>query len=193
MEANPNIQMLIEQLNRGNEQAFDRIYRTFSPRVFSFALSLLKDKAEAEEIVQEVFIKVWKKHGEISINGSFDSFLFTMTRNSVLNFIRKTEYHRIFLEYQKHNPEPDPELNQEIHFRELETIYEKAIEKLSPRKKEIFILKQKHALSYDEIAQKLGISSKTVRNQMDAASSEIKQLISHLGFTGLLIIALFIK
>ena len=193
MEANPNIQMLIEQLNRGNEQAFDRIYRTFGPRMFSFALSLLKDKAEAEEIVQEVFIKVWNRRKDISATGSFESLLFTMTKNGVLNHIRKTDYHRDYIAYQKNNPEPDPALDQEINYRELETIYQKAIEKLSPRKKEIFILKQKHALSYEEIGQKLGISSKTVRNQMDAASSEIKQLISRLGFTGLLIIALFIK
>ncbi len=193
MVVDPNIQSLIEQLNRGNEQAFDRIYKTYSPRVFAFATSLLKDKDEAEEVVQEVFIKVWNKRGELSVNGSFESFLFTMTKNDVLNRIRKTDYHRVFVEYKKSNPEPDPELNAEIHYRELESVYSKAIDKLSPRKKEIFLLKQKYALSHDEIAQKLGLSAKTVRNQIDAASAEIKQLISRVGFTGLLIIGYFIK
>ncbi len=191
METYPDVQLLIGKLNRGNEKAFDQIYKIFSPRVFSFALSLLKNRSEAEEIVQEVFMKVWDKRQDLSPHGSFESYLFTMSKNAVLNTIRKANYHRFFLEYKLSNPEPDPVLDQELNYMELETIYQKAIDKLSPRKKEIFILSQKYALTYDEIAKKLGISAKTVRNQMDAASSEIRDLIIRLGVTGILILPLF--
>jgi RNA polymerase sigma-70 factor (ECF subfamily) len=193
MERHPDVQLLLRQLNNGGEHAFDQLYKLFSPRVFSFALSLLKDRAEAEEIVQEVFLKVWDKRCELSPLGSFESFLFTMSKNTILNIIRKTGYHRIFLEYKRYNPEPPPALDQELSCNELENLYKKAIDKLSPRKREIFVLNQTHALSYPEIAQKLGISTKTVRNQMDAASTEIKHFISRLGFTGMLILILFIK
>lgn len=193
MEAQHDIQLLIRQLNGGSEQAFDRIYRLFSPRVFSFALSLSNDKTEAEEIVQEVFLKLWAKRREISTSGSLESYLFTMSKNALLNSIRKNDYHRVFLDYKRNNPEPDPALDQEIAYRELEGLYHQAIQKLSPRKREIFLLSRKQFLSYDEIAQKLGISTKTVRNQMDAAISDIKQLITRLGFTGLLILTVFIK
>jgi RNA polymerase sigma-70 factor, ECF subfamily len=193
METHPEIQLLIIQLNEGSEQAFDRIYKIFSPRVFSFALSLLSNRTEAEEIVQEIFIKVWERRQEISVSGSFESYLFTICKNAILNTIRKADYHRVFLEYKRYNPEPDPVLDQELNYRELDTLYKKAINKLSPRKKEIFILNRTQALSYPEIAQKLGISIKTVRNQMDAASAEIKDLISRLGFTGMLFLTFFIK
>jgi len=193
METHPEIQLLIIQLNEGSEQAFDRIYKIFSPRVFSFALSLLSNRTEAEEIVQEIFIKVWERRQEISVSGSFESYLFTICKNAILNTIRNADYHRVFLEYKRYNPEPDPVLDQELNYRELDTLYKKAINKLSPRKKEIFILNRTQALSYPEIAQKLGISIKTVRNQMDAASAEIKDLISRLGFTGMLFLTFFIK
>jgi len=191
METHLDIQLLIRQLNEGNEKAFDRIYKIFSPRVFSFAFSFLRDRSEAEEIVQEVFLKIWDKRQHLSPSGSFESFLFTISKNTILNNIRETKYHRVFLEYKRFNPDPDPVLDHELNCRELETIYQEAIDKLSPRKKEIFILNQKHALTYNEIAQKLGISIKTVRNQMDAASAEIRHLISRLEITGLLILFLF--
>jgi RNA polymerase sigma-70 factor (ECF subfamily) len=193
MKTQPETQLLIKQLNNGSEKAFDQIYRIFSPRVFSFALSLLQDKQEAEEIVQDVFIKIWNKREELSLSGSFESYLLTISKNIVLNTIRKADYHRGYLKHKQNYPEPAPQLEEEINCRELETIYQKAIEKLSPRKREIFILNQRHSFSYDEIAQKLDISVKTVRNQMDSAYTEIKQLISSLGFTGILILAIFIK
>lgn len=193
METHPDIQLLIIQLNKGNELAFNRIYKIFSPRVLSFAISLLSDRAEAEEIVQMVFVKIWERRQEISVSGSFESYLFTMCKNAILNSIRSADYHRVYLEYKRYNPEPDTFLDQELNCRELETLYKKAINKLSPRKKEIFLLNRTQALSYPEIAQKLGISIKTVRNQMDAASAEIKDLISRLGFTGMLILTFFIK
>lgn len=193
MIVHSEIQVLIKQLNKGSEQAFDCLYKHFSPRVFSFALSLSKDRAEAEETVQEVFLKIWDKRYELSPSGSFESYLFTMSRNRILNNIRKMDYHRIFLEYKQYNSELNPAPDQELDCKELEDVYKKAIEKLSPRKKEIFVLNQTHDLSYPEIAQKLGISIKAVRNQMDAASTEIKHFVSRLGITGMLILSLFIK
>jgi RNA polymerase sigma-70 factor (ECF subfamily) len=193
MNVHDENQYLIKQLNDGDEQAFDRIYKLFSPRVFSFALSLSKNRVEAEETVQEVFLKIWDKRYELSPAGSFESYLFTLSKNAILNNIRKTNYHRLFVESKQHDPESVPPLDQDLNYKELEGLYQKAIDKLSPRKREIFILNRTHALSYPEIAQRLGISTKTVRNQMDAASSEIRLYLSRLGFTGMLILSLFVK
>jgi RNA polymerase sigma-70 factor, ECF subfamily len=193
MEEYSDIQFLIMQLNKGSEQAFDRIYKIYSPRVFSFALSLLSDRSEAEEIVQVIFIKIWDRRHQISVTGSFESYLFTMCKNAILNTIRTADYHRVFLDYKRYNPEPDTILDHELNCRELEELYKKAIDKLSPRKKEIFILNRTQALSHHEIAQKLGISIKTVRNQIDSASTEIKQLIGRLGYTGMLFLLIFVK
>lgn len=193
MTVHTEVQILIEQLNKGSEHAFNCLYKYYSPRVFSFALSLSKDCAEAEEAVQEVFLKIWDKRYELSPTGSFESYLFTISKNTILNNIRKMDYHRAFLEYKQHNPGQSPVSDQELEYQELEDVYKKAIEKLSPRKKEIFVLNQTHDLSYPEIAQKLGISIKTVRNQMDAASTEVKYFVSRLGVTVMLILFLFVK
>ncbi|MCG6191007.1 RNA polymerase sigma factor [Maribellus maritimus] len=193
METQNIVKILIEQLNGGSAQAFDELYKLFSPRVFSFALSLSRNQTEAEDTVQEIFLKIWDKRHELSPSGSFESFLFTMSKNTILNNIRKTNYHHLFLEYKKHSTKPVSALDQELNYNELENLYKKAINKLSPRKKEIFILNQTHSLSYPEIAEKLGISTKTVRNQINAASTEIQHFISSLGFNGMLILFIFIK
>ncbi len=193
MKKNQETQLLIRQLNQGNERSFDTLYKHFAPRMFSFALSLSKNRAEAEDVVQEVFLKVWNKKGEISLSGSFESYLFTICKNTILNNIRKTAYHTAFLEYKRAYPASIPDLDEELNGKELEELYHKAVNALSPRKKEIFVLSQKQALSYAEIAQRLGISIKTVRNQMNAASKDIKHIIGHLGITITLIISFFFK
>ncbi len=187
------IKLLITQLNEGNELAFDSLYKHFAHRVFAFALSLSRNRIEAEDVVQEVFLKVWNKKGGISVSGSFESYLFTICKNSLLNSIRKKEYHRTFIEYKRTHSGSIPTLDDELNGRELEELYQKAIHTLSPRKKEVFVLSQKHALSYLEIAQRLGISVKTVRNQMDAASKDIQHAIARFGITLILIISFFVK
>lgn len=192
MNKGTNIDFLIKELNKGNVQAFDEIYKLYSQRVYLFALSIAEDSTDAEDVVQEVFIKIWEKRFDLTTTGSFASLLFTITKNSLLNNIRKSNTHLAFIEYKKQNTaSSNSNLEDEIHGRELESIYQKAIDCLSPRKREVFILYNKEHLSYIEIAEKLGISPKTVRNQVDNATSEIREFISKMGFTGMLALSLF--
>lgn len=183
--------ILIKELNKNSGKAFDELYRQYSPKLYNFSLSLMSDEVEAEEIVQEVFVKIWEKRQSVTINGSFESYLFTIAKNTFLNKLRRTETHRAFINYEKGDAEPSAELDHEVEYNELTTIYQRAIDRLSPRRKEIFNFSYKEALSNDEIADKLGISSKAVRNQKNMAVMEIKKYISQLGFEGVLILALF--
>ncbi len=193
MESNSSISLLIKELNEGNEQAFEQIYKLLSPKVFAFALSLVNDRSDAEEILQEVFTKLWDKRFDLSPQGSLESYLFTSTRNILLNVLRKAEYHQGFVDYKLHVNEDEADLSHEMDYQELKSIYEYAIDKLSPRKREIYILNHKEALSCQEIAEKLGISVKSVRNQMDSASMEIRKHVRHRWVIGMLIVGFFIK
>lgn len=182
----------IKGLKSGNYEAFNSIYKEYSKRLYAFAKSYLRNDTDVEEIVQEVFLKLWKNRETLQENLSFDSYLFTITKNAILNTIRSKKYNDIYLQHQFLFPSKNILLEEELDFRELEKAYTAAVDSLPSRKREVFILSRVKLLSYNEIAAEMGISVKTVENQMSSALADIRKKISSLGFAGLLFISLFL-
>jgi RNA polymerase sigma-70 factor (ECF subfamily) len=178
-------------LKEGNLKAFNELFDRYGKRLYHFSLGYLKSVADAEEIVQEVFMKIWVNRLELSALKSLESYLFTIARNAILNTIRKSKSEQTYLNYVKINPGKNVLLDEELNFNELEKAYHEAIEQLSPRKKEIFLLSRKQSLSNAEIAEKMTISVKTVENQMTLAISEIRKNLRSLGFSGIIFLKLF--
>ncbi|MGB5817891.1 MAG: RNA polymerase sigma factor, partial [Saonia sp.] len=81
--------LLVIELSKGNESAFEKLYNTYRNNIYAYALSLLKSKVHAEEVVQEVFLAVWKKREKLDGSRSFRSFLFTMARNKSFDLLKK--------------------------------------------------------------------------------------------------------
>lgn len=185
-------QALIQKLKEGSEDAFRELFDFYGKKLFSFSLGYLKDTHEAEEIVQEVFLKIWKLREELLAGKSFDSYIFTIAKNAILNTIRKMKSEQVYLNYAKLHPCKDILLDEELDFKELEKAYKNSIEQLSPRRKKIFRLSREKNFSNAEIAKELGISVKTVENQMTSALSEIKQNLINAGFSGLIFVELFL-
>lgn len=188
-----NFTILIEELRDGNVNAFEQLYDSYYKRVFSFAKSYLYNKENAEEIVQDVFLKIWEKRSDLTTKKSFDAFLFTISKNAILNTIRKSKHEKAFLEYKKMNPGNNIFLEEELNFKELEEIYQSAISQLSQRKQQVYLLSRKKFLTHSEISKQLGISIKTVENLMGSAIMEIKRYVSTRGFAGMLIILFFVN
>ena len=185
-------QNLILRLKEGSEEAFNELFDFYGKKIFSFSQSYLRDSNEAEEIVQEVFLKLWKARNELVAGRSFDSYIFTIAKNAILNTIRKSKNEQLYLSYAKMNQGRDVLLEEEIDFRELEKAYRLSIEKLSPKRKEIFILSREKNLTNTEIASELGISVKTVENQMTSALADIRRNLQSLGFSGIIFFELFL-
>ncbi|MCY1722047.1 RNA polymerase sigma-70 factor [Prolixibacteraceae bacterium Z1-6] len=182
----------IKDLKSGSYEAFNSIYFEYSKRLYAFAKSYIRNDSDVEEIVQEVFLKLWKNRAELKEDLSFDSYLFTVTKNAVLNTLRSKKYKDIYLQHQSLFPSKNVLLDDELNFRELEKSYLFVVDSLPPRKKEVYLLSREKLLSYNEIAEELGISVKTVDNHMTSALSDIRKKISSLGFSGLLFVTLFI-
>jgi RNA polymerase sigma-70 factor (ECF subfamily) len=182
---------LVALLNVGSPVAFNILLDRYSPRVYRFAMSYLKNRQDAEEIVQEVFLKIWKIKEELSPEKSLDSFLFTIAKNGILNTIRKARSQQAYLNYAVLYPEKKVLVDDELDFRELEKACKMAVDRLSPKRKEIYRLSREKFLSNAEIAAHLGISVKTVENQMTSALSEIRRTLRSLGFSFLFIFRLF--
>ena len=178
-------------LKEGDLQAFNELFDRYGKRLYNFSIGYLKSVENAEEIVQEVFMKIWDNRLELSAQKSIESYLFTIARNGILNTIRKSKSEQAYLNYVKINPEKNVLLDEELNFNELEKAYHEAIEQLSPRRKEIFLLSREQALSNAEIAEKMSISVKTVENQMTTAISEIRRNLRSLGFSGVIFFKLF--
>lgn len=182
---------LILALKEGNLNAFNQVFDRYAKRLYRFSMGYLKSAENAEEIVQEVFLKIWNNREELIVQKSFDSYLFTIAKNGILNTIRKSKSEQAYLNYAKLYPRKNVLLDQELDFKELEKAYLEAIAQLSPRRKEIFLLSREQSLSNAEIAKKMNISVKTVENQMTSALAEIRKNLRSLGFSGIIFFELF--
>jgi RNA polymerase sigma-70 factor (ECF subfamily) len=178
-------------LRAGNVKSFSELFDRYGKRLYFFAKGYLKSGEDAEEIVQEVFMKIWDNREELSSEKSFESYLFTIAKNGILNTIRKSRSEQAYLSYAKIHPEKNILLDEELNFIELEAAYHQIIENLSPRRKEIYLLSREQHLSNAEIAEKMNISVKTVENQMTSALSEIRKRLRNLGFSVIFIFELF--
>jgi RNA polymerase sigma-70 factor (ECF subfamily) len=137
-------------------------------------LVYVKDKDNAEEIVQNFFVHFWEKRADLSINSAIKSYFYSSIRNRALNFIRDncklSRFDDDFANSYDLNIS-----NEESGFEstELSENINKAIDTLPPKCKEIFLLSRMHNLSYKEISEKLDISTKTVENQISIALKKL--------------------
>ncbi|MGK7394114.1 MAG: RNA polymerase sigma-70 factor [Candidatus Cyclobacteriaceae bacterium M3_2C_046] len=167
---------LLVALKKGEESAFKKLYLKYSRTLGYFIYGYLKNKADAEEIVQETFIKVWENKAHLDPNLSIKNYLFKLSKNALLNKLRRKKveesYKLHWLEdySQEHNVTED-----EVILADYKNIYQELINMLPPQRKLIFIMSREHGLTYREIADQLHISVKTVERQMSQALKFLKE------------------
>ena len=181
-------------LKKGDVIAFDSIYEIYSKRLYCFVLRYVKQKEDAEGIVQEVFIKIWETRNKIDIYSSFDSFIFTIAYNTTINLLRKrVSEHKYYerLNSIQQITEAD-QIIDDIYFKEINTQLQSVLNKLTPRQKEIFQLSREEGLTHEEIAKILNISVNTVKNHMVTTLAFIKSYLDKGLITNFLFISLFL-
>lgn len=166
---------LLQLLAEGDAAAFRVIYDRFQQPVFSFAFYLTKSKDLSEEVVQEVFTRVWEKRESLPEELSLLPYIKKMTQNLVLDIFRKAGREQAFQQVLYNAMSTVlTEPSDALHEKELRRIYRDAIDLLPPQKKIIFTLSRDHQLSYDQIAEKLNLSPNTVRNHMSEAIRSVR-------------------
>lgn len=184
-------QALILQSIQGDVQAFGRLYELHRDKVFAFAFVLTKSKDIAEETVQEVFLKLWEKRRQITPGHSFPAYLRTITYHQVLSFFRKVKRDQSLQQQLYHHMQELARSGADALIdKELSRLYHEAVECLPPQKKEIYRLSREANMSYDEIAEKMGLSKNTVRNHMTAAIQLVRRYVKEHRDTGYLVIAI---
>jgi len=161
---------VLETLRQGNESAFEMIFRTYYQPLCRYAYSFLRDKEEAEEVVQAAFIGFWEKQSKLAIETSLKSYLYRMIRNSCLNVIKHEKVKQQHVAHELAVMEVSHEsVSQNVQANELEIKIAEAMKTLPEQCRIVFQLSRFEELKYQEIADQLQISIKTVENHMGKA------------------------
>ena len=162
---------LASLLKDGDETAFDYFFKTYYSSLCVYAYRYLNNMDEAEEIVQDVFIKLWEKRDELSIKSSVKDYLFRAVHNKSLNNIKQNQRKQKYIDStmaQKQNSSSVTEENKYAEF-EVNELMKDTLNLLPQQCKQVFVLSRFKNLKNKEIAARLGISIKTVENQMGKA------------------------
>ena len=186
-------ELLVKSFIKGDVKAFDEIYHQFNYKLYKFVLALIKSEVDTEDLVHEVFVKVWENRERLINPEAFDSYLFTIAYNATVSFLRKRAKNSAYIEYIKSVQVPIDEsgLNEEINDEEINSKLNELIEQMPTRQREVFKLKHFENYSYKEIADQLNISVNTVENHMVKAHKFLKANLDKAYFAFLLFISLF--
>lgn len=180
---------LASLLRDGDHRAYTEIYLRFTPVLHAHAYAKLHDRDDAKDVVQELFSALWVKRESLVFHSSLTGYLYTSLRNRILNVIahKKVESEHL-TSLQQFMNKGQAITDHLLRRKQLAELIEKEVANLPPKMQEIFILSRNRQLSHREIAEKLDISEKTVKNQINNA---LKILRARLGLGVYIILVLF--
>lgn len=168
---------LIALLKLGNEDAFTTLYNLYWAKVHNFSCLYITSDAEVEEVVQEVFVKLWEARSFIREDDSFKGFLFIITRNIIFNQFRKSFNETAYKMTVLNSIDDSYDIEDEMDASDLKIYIDKLINELPARQKEVFRLSREEHLSYREISDRLSISEKTVERHINEALKFLRKNI----------------
>lgn len=176
LTAQVNDKALVEQFIKGNEKAFETLFKRYYQMLRKVAQYMLDDLEQAEELVQDAFVNIWEKRSNVNPDASFKNYLITAVRNRCLNHIKaKKKTHSIDDdEIWQEQLVADSRTEAAVNFKEMHRAIEQAIDKLPEQCRIIFQLSRHEGMSYKEIAEALDIAPKTVENQIGRALKVLK-------------------
>jgi RNA polymerase sigma-70 factor (family 1) len=171
---------LQKQVALGNEQAFKAMFDQYQPRLYLYILRIIKSKEAAEEIVLDVFLKLWLGRDMLAEVENLDGFLFRIAYNKSIDFFRAAAKDKQLtkLLWEKIQLPSGSSADTSLLMREYESKLREAIDLLPPQRKKIFNLSREEGRSHAEIAAELGISKNTVANTIVEARQFIKSYLS---------------
>ncbi len=174
MENNQEKQ-LVEQLRNGSKEAFRFLFDVHGPKIHAFALSYLKNNADAEEHLQDVFLKLWEKRSSLDSSKNIKSYLFKICINLIYDFIRRKNIEHAYLNYSiKNNPDFGDNTWQEVIYVDMQRNLQSLIQTMPEQRQRIFRLSKEEGLTNEEISDQLQLSKRTVENQLYRAVSYLK-------------------
>jgi RNA polymerase sigma-70 factor (ECF subfamily) len=186
MQQSINGNELIIRVVQGDEIAFGQLFRQYKNKLYSFIFHLSGSATIAEDVLQDVFLKIWRDRDKLTGIDNFNAYLYRMAQNTAINVLRRQSREALLLnEVQRLAPQ-GVQGHELLAAKEVQTALQQAIGNLPPQQRKVYQLGQEQGLTYEQIAASLGISTSTVRNHMVQALKAIREYIA-LHFPSLLI------
>jgi RNA polymerase sigma-70 factor (ECF subfamily) len=175
MNVSFNLDKTLIELSKDQESSLENLYDYYYPRLYEFSRSFLKLEQGIDDILQEVFIRIWQNRRKIKDPASFNSYIFTITRNLLLNELRRRlNHHSLKEEIRSLAIAKEYTDFDHAQYRDLKTRMDELIAALPERQKEIFVMSRSEGLSHKEIASRLQITTKTVEYHISLAIKTLK-------------------
>jgi len=188
-----NTEDIIRRLKKDDKSAVDELFSYYYPRLYHFSKSILKIETDIDDILQEVFVKIWLNRQKISNAVTFNAYIFTITKNEVLNLIRsKLKDHTFKEELYLRSVAEEYQTQNHLEYNEIKIAIDRLVEDLPEKRKQVFILSRTEGLSNKEIALQLNISEKTIEDHITHAIKHIKSSLKDMGVISLLYFFLFL-
>jgi RNA polymerase sigma-19 factor, ECF subfamily len=183
---------LLTGVAAGNEEAFSRLVNLYRNKVFSHALTFVKSYEEAEEITQDIFVKVWVNRHRLPEVKDFKNYLFILGRNHLVSAIRKKVMDTTANDDEEDIPGTLLLPDHQVEYKETYRHLINGMEQLPPQQKAVFTLSRMENLSHGEIAERLGISKRTVKFHLVQALNFLREYLRYPGLLTLLWLLRFI-
>ena len=173
-----DLERIVKELSKDHESSLEELFNHYYPHLYHFSRSFLKLEQGIDDIIQDVFIRIWQNRKNIKDPATFHSYIFTITRNLLLNELRSRLNHKkLKQEVRTLSLAPEYAGFDHVQYKDLKNRVYELIEELPERQKEIFVLSRTEGLSHKEIARKLQITTKTVEYHISLAIKYLKQKI----------------
>ena len=178
----PDNNQLFLQISEGNKEAFRCLFDNYRNKIFSIALKFTGEKQASEDVVQEVFIKLWTNRENLPAIRNFNAYLNTVVRNHLFNYLRKIAHEQAVVKKMAiaivQGEQQNNEVFDGLYYKELYSLVSKAVNQLSPQQKKVYNYSRIEGLKHHEIAEAMGISTSTVKGHIVEALKHIKNAIS---------------
>lgn len=182
-----NEQQLLVDLRDGDAKAFHSIYTIYAPRLTGKLIQLLRSEELAEDVLQDIFVKIWEIRETIDPEQNFVAFLYKMAANRSKNVFRRNLYDENMRNELGKDLGYDP-IENATNESDTKRILDLAMSKLTPRQREVYTLHKLEGLSYQEISEKLKISASAINHHIQEATKQLKIALKSYRFDILIVL-----
>lgn len=175
--------IILKKLRDGDSEALDILYLRYASKVRDFAFRLLKDRTDAEDVTRDIFLKIWEQRRGLGAVLSFRGYLFRMTRNAIFNAYK---HRQVESKYQAETGAAEspaaPQADESVSTDDLLEMIDLAVRNMPEQRRRVFCMSRYENMSYNDIAEALNISPKTVQYHISGALAELRKLLSAMAF-----------